>query len=128
MGEVHQATDTKVERQVAIKVLPAAFTTKRFASVTTHDYYLVMTTVGIADLKARLSHYLRGVRRGDEVLVLDRDTPVARIVPYSSSGRELTIREPRAGAAAPGKVVLPPPLGLKRDVVELLLEERQVER
>ena len=56
-----------------------------------------MTTTGIADLKARLSHYLRGVRRGGEVVVLDRETPVARIVPYAASARELTIRKPRAG-------------------------------
>ena len=86
-----------------------------------------MTTTGIADLKARLSHYLRGVRRGGEVVVLDRATPVARIVPYSPSGRELTIRKPRAGATAPGAVVLPPPLGLERDIVDLLLAERQAD-
>jgi len=87
-----------------------------------------MTTTGIADLKARLSHYLRGVRRGGQVVVMDRDTPVARIVPYSTSGRELTIRKPRAGSVRPGAVPLPPPLGLKRDVVDLLLAERQSER
>lgn len=96
--------------------------------MTTHDYYLVMTTTGIADLKSRLSHYLRSVRGGDQVVVLDRNTPVARIVPYSGSGRELTIRKPRAGACAPGAVALPPPLGLKRDVVELLLADRQTNR
>ncbi len=87
-----------------------------------------MTTTGIADLKSRLSHYLRGVRRGGQVVVLDRDTPVARIVPYAASGRELTIRKPRAGAVAPGAVVLPARLGLKRDIVELLLAERQTNR
>ena len=87
-----------------------------------------MTTTGIADLKARLSHYLRAVRRGGQVVVLDRDTPVARIVPYSAVGRELTIRKPGAGAGAPGAVVLPKPLDLKRDVVDLLLADRQTKR
>ena len=87
-----------------------------------------MINAGIADLKARLSHYLRGVRRGGEVVIMDRDTPVARIVPYSASARELTIRKPRAGSPAPGAVPLPRPLGLKRDVVDLLLAERQIER
>jgi prevent-host-death family protein len=87
-----------------------------------------MISVGIADLEARLSHYLRGVRRGGEVVILDRDRPVARIVPYSASTRELSIRLPRAGSAAPGAVPLPRPLGLERDVVDLLLAERQVER
>lgn len=95
--------------------------------MTIHDYYQVMTT-GIAELKARLSHYLRSVRRGAQVVVLDRDTPVAVIVPYSSSGHRLTIRQPRIGAPSPGAVTLPPPLGLTRDVVELLLAERQADR
>jgi prevent-host-death family protein len=95
--------------------------------VTIHDYYQVMTT-GIADLKARLSHYLRSVRRGEQVVVLDRDTPVAVIVPYSPSGRGLTIRQPRVGAPRPGAVTLPPPLGQTRDVVELLLADRQTDR
>lgn len=85
-------------------------------------------TTGIADLKARLSHYLRSVRRGEQVVVLDRDTPVAVIVPYSPSGPRLTIRQPRIGAPRPGAVTLPPPLGLTRDVVELLLAERQTDR
>ena len=87
-----------------------------------------MTTTGIADLKARLSHYLRGVRRGGQVVVLDRDTPVALIIPYAPSGRELTIRPPSAGARRPGAVALPPPLKIERDIVDLLLAERQAER
>jgi prevent-host-death family protein len=88
-----------------------------------------MTTAGIADLKARLSHYLRGVRRGGQVVVLDRDTPIARIVPYAATGgRELVSRRPPPDAPPPGKVVLPPPLDLDRDVVELLLAERQRDR
>ena len=50
--------------------------------MTTHDHNLVMSKVGIADLKARLSEHLRKVRKGQTLVVLDRDTPVARIVPY----------------------------------------------
>jgi len=87
-----------------------------------------MKTAGIADLKARLSHYLRGVRRGGEVVVMDRETPVARIVPYVAAARELTIRRPLAGAVAPGELRFPPPVALQVDVVELLLAERQTER
>lgn len=42
--------------------------------------------VKISDLKARLSAYLRRVRRGETVVVLDRATPVARIVPLGGRG------------------------------------------
>ena len=40
-----------------------------------------MKRVNIGDLKARLSAHLRFVREGEEVLVCDRNVPVARIVP-----------------------------------------------
>ncbi len=41
-----------------------------------------MKTVNIGELKAKLSAHLKTVREGEELLVLDRNTPVARIVPY----------------------------------------------
>lgn len=47
-----------------------------------------MTTTGIADLKARLSEYLAKVRTGDEVVITDRGTPIARIVPLTKAGSE----------------------------------------
>jgi prevent-host-death family protein len=40
-----------------------------------------MRTVNISDLKARLSAHIKIVREGEEVLVCDRNRPVARIVP-----------------------------------------------
>lgn len=46
-----------------------------------------MHTVNIAELKARLSAHIRRVRAGEEVLVCDRNQPVARIVPYRISGQ-----------------------------------------
>jgi len=88
---------------------------------------MVMTDVRIADLKSRLSEHLRRVRRGASITVLDRDTPVARLVPYDD-GSPLVIRRPLPGAPRLHDVSLPPPLEIERDVVELLLEERQGER
>lgn len=43
-----------------------------------------MKTVNIADLKNRLSAYLQLVRNGEELLVKDRDVPVAHISPYKA--------------------------------------------
>lgn len=40
-----------------------------------------MRTVNISDLKAQLSAHIQLVREGEEVLVCDRNKPVARIVP-----------------------------------------------
>ena len=87
-----------------------------------------MKAVGIAELKARLSEYLRGVRRGHPLTVLDRSTPIARIVPIRDAREALAIRRPARGAPQPSRVPLPPPLGLDVDAVELLLEERWAER
>ena len=45
------------------------------------DYNRGMRTVNISDLKAQLSAHIQLVRDGEEVLVCDRNKPVARIVP-----------------------------------------------
>jgi prevent-host-death family protein len=42
-----------------------------------------MKTVNIADLKNQLSAYLQYVRSGEEIVVRDRNVPIARIVPLS---------------------------------------------
>ena len=60
-------------------------------------YTFVMRTVNISDLKARLSAHIQRVRKGEEVLVCDRDKPVARIVPcrpedHSEQERRLIAR------------------------------------
>jgi prevent-host-death family protein len=86
-----------------------------------------MTQVRIAELKARLSEYLRSVRRGRSITVLDRDTPVARLVPYVESDL-MRVRESTRRAGSIHEVELPPPLPIDLDVVDLLLEERQGDR
>jgi prevent-host-death family protein len=86
-----------------------------------------MRQVRIAELKARLSEYLRAVRRGETIAVLDRETPVAQIVPVRDR-TTLRIRKPASGTPPPNRVPLPKPLKIKIDVVQLLLEERQSQR
>jgi len=83
--------------------------------------------VGVAELKARLSEYLRRVRRGESITVLDRETEIARILPLEDAD-PLTVRSPSGGATRIQDVPLPPPLEPGIDVLELLHQERQAER
>ena len=82
--------------------------------------------VRVAELKARLSHYLRLARAGETVTVCDRDTPIARIVPYvhELAPYRLTMIEPEPGALKLHEIPLLPPLDLGFDIVELLMEDR----
>jgi len=86
-----------------------------------------MKQVRIAELKARLSEYLRAVRRGETIAVLDRETPVAQIVPVRDR-LTLRVRKPARGTPPPNRVPLPKPLKVNIDIVQLLLEERQSHR
>jgi prevent-host-death family protein len=88
---------------------------------------MVMNSVGIAELKAKLSEYLHLVRRGRSITVHDRNTPIARIVPIESAQSKLLVRRPM-GRTRFAAIPLPPPFDSEIDVVELLLEERQGER
>jgi prevent-host-death family protein len=81
-----------------------------------------MKQVRVADLKARLSEHLRYVRRGHTVTVLDRDTPIARIVPYDPLP-PLKVREP-AGKHKLSQIPLPRPIHVPVEVVALLREDR----
>lgn len=91
------------------------------------DYIMTMRRVNIADLKARLSEHLRYVRRGHVLTILDRDTPVARVVPYEEP-EALRARRPAGRHRWLRAVPLPPPLTTTVDILELLREERQGER
>lgn len=42
-------------------------------------YHIAMIQVNISTLKNQLSAYLRKVKKGEEVLIMDRDRPVAKI-------------------------------------------------
>jgi prevent-host-death family protein len=79
-----------------------------------------MSDVRIADLKARLSEHLRSVRNGGTLTVLDRDTPVARIVPYTAQPLEI-----RKATRRLRDLKLPARSSKRTDSVALLLEDRR---
>lgn len=93
-----------------------------------------MRAVNIADLKNNLSRYLDDVRRGGEVLVKDRNKPIARIVPLvAEEGEEAELIELMAtGSVKPPKSRDPLPKSFWRerlptaslDLLELLREDR----
>ena len=63
-----------------------------------------MATVGIAQLKAKLSEYLASVKRGEEVLITERGRPVARIVPVRPAmDDDARIQRLIARGAKPGR-------------------------
>jgi prevent-host-death family protein len=79
-----------------------------------------MSNVRIADLKARLSEHLRSVRNGGTLTVLDRDTPVARIVPFAAQPLEIRKAQRRVR-----DLKLPPKPAKRTDSVAVLLEDRR---
>jgi prevent-host-death family protein len=92
-----------------------------------------MRTVNISDLKARLSEHIQLVRDGEEVLVCDRNKPVARIVPCSTN--DYPERERRLiarGVLVPPKKRLrspvswpDPPGNISDEVMEKLWQEER---
>ena len=78
-----------------------------------------MSDVRIADLKARLSEHLRAVRNGGIVTVFDRDTPVARIVPYTAQPVEIRKAKRRLR-----DFKLPAKPAKRTNSVALLIEDR----
>jgi len=72
-----------------------------------------MRSVNVAELKKRLSKYLSFAKGGEEVVIRDRNLPVAKLVPFSAEGandQELML-------VAAGKLRLPK---VRLDVRELL--------
>ena len=92
---------------------------------------VIMSAASISELKANLSRYLREVRRGGEVQVLERGVPIARLVPPADKGED-GVRERLVGAGLlrPGEgraeaVLDAAPLELPASISGALAEDRQ---
>ena len=98
----------------------------------------------ISDLKDGLSAYLRRVKAGESILVLERRTPVARIVPIGRGEEGTRDVDDMDRDAKPARLehagivvrrsqgspldVLGSPLRAGAGILEVLLDERERER
>ena len=64
------------------------------------------TSVGVRELKDRLSYFLRRAQEGHDVVVTDRGRPVALLGPVTGNLRILTAEQHLAALAARGLVRL----------------------
>jgi prevent-host-death family protein len=98
-----------------------------------------MNSANISELRDRLSDYLRRVRRGETIIVLDRDTPVARLEPVGRSHEDLPacyqqalkdglVRPPRKRDDFLRGLAAPPKPKKHAGLVEALVEERRTSR
>src|SRR6266566_1709503 len=77
------------------------------------DWSGQMRSVNVAELKNRLSRYLTFAKGGEEVVIRDRNLPVAKLVPFSAEGAD----DQELMLVAAGKLRLPK---VRLDVKELL--------
>jgi prevent-host-death family protein len=100
-----------------------------------------MKAAKVSELKAGLSKYLARVKRGEEVLVTERGTPIAKLVPLAStsgvgSGWDRVRRLERDGrliVRGTGRVPdrfweLPAPEVPEGSLVSAVIEEREERR
>jgi prevent-host-death family protein len=84
--------------------------------------------VKISELKAKLSEHLRHVRRGHTITVMDRDTPIAEIVPLPKENEKPKIKYinvPEPGLKLGDLRLKPMDPPIEADAVEILLEMRR---
>ena len=107
-------------------------------NVATSSYIEEMKTVGVRDLKNRLSEYIRHVRAGEGVLVTDRGEVVAELGPPGRGSIDASVPPGLAALAKRGLVTLgaagdgnrypPLPRRRRRDHAARLLNDERGER
>jgi len=84
-----------------------------------------MRSAKISDVRARFADFLRLVRRGGEVAIMNRTVPVARLVPFDEpAASPLQIEEPPLNPQEAFRKRYPPVQGPATDSLRFLMEER----
>ena len=91
--------------------------------------YICPMDVAVADLRARLGHWIDVARDGTDVVITDRGTPVARIVALESTplierltAQGVISRPSRTARPVAGDRARPKP---KRPVADIISEQRR---
>jgi len=87
-------------------------------------------TVGVRELKARLSEYLRQVKQGRTVIITERGKPVGRLVPTGQSLEQRLQVMIDAGLAEWNGKPLPPARPVAKlkggkSIADLIIEDRR---
>ncbi len=87
-------------------------------------------TVGVRDLKAHLSAYLRQVKQGRTLVITERGKPVGRLIPQGLSLTERLEELQQAGLIRWNGKKLPPvkpvaKLRGKKTIADIIIEERR---
>ncbi len=77
-----------------------------------------MKTINISTLKSKASETLRNVRNGESYIVMDRDIPVAEIIPFHER-KKLTIHASKTNLVIPRTS-----FDFVKDPLDYLLEDR----
>lgn len=82
-----------------------------------------MKKVMVSELKAKLSAFLAAVRAGESLIVCDRRTPVARIVPFEEGDEGFQVISAKKRTKSLKNL---PKIQLRKpvDVVDVLREDR----
>jgi prevent-host-death family protein len=64
-------------------------------------------SAAVAEIKAHLSHFLRRVKAGEEIVITERNVPIARIVPLTRAADETLRALDRQGLVRIGSGKLP---------------------
>jgi len=81
----------------------------------------LVKTMTISYFKAHISEELRKVRRGARLIISDRDTPIAEVVPFRTTPELLSVRQPQT---IPFQVPRPA-FKIDHDPLEYLREDRE---
>ena len=81
-------------------------------------YYGPVKTINISTFKAKISEHLRSVRRGEKIIITDREHPIATVSPVEP--------EPEPIIQVPKGTLSFPKLSFKvsKDPLDFLMEDR----
>ncbi|MBF0492907.1 MAG: type II toxin-antitoxin system Phd/YefM family antitoxin [Deltaproteobacteria bacterium] len=87
-------------------------------------YNKKMINVKIAEFRSHLSEYLKKIRLGEEIIILDRDHPIGRLVSFENKKENVEALPKLKSFAKVAKMKFPR-LNPEIDIVAELIKERR---
>lgn len=93
------------------------------------SYRVMKANIGIAEFKAHLSEYVRAAQRGGEIVIKDRQTPVAKLVPIEQPRMIGEIRRATRSVAEVEEMLdaRPPEPPMPQETFQRILDEERAD-